>query len=134
MLVSFKGKRYVHGTGSRCRNSMHHVHDGVHAPMLTTCEHGLDWQSQQDARCFMDMARYDRHDYDHLLNESIFCAVPRGRRLGSFRFLESIRRGCVPVVLSDEWMLPFGEIVDWSTCAVRVREVDILLVSTCICI
>jgi len=127
-FLAFKGKRYVHGIGSDTRNSLHHLHNGRDVVMVTTCKHGKNWREMMDERCEEDNAEYDRWDYEQLLSNSTFCLVPRGRRLGSFRFLETLQAGCLPVILSNGWQLPLAEVVDWNQAAVIIDERQLMQV------
>lgn len=42
-----------------------------------------------------------------------------------FRFLESLKYGCLPVVLSNNWEVPFADFIDWPKCALLFDERNI---------
>lgn len=42
-----------------------------------------------------------------------------------FRFLESLQNGCLPVVLSNNWEMPFADFIDWQKCALLFDERNI---------
>ena len=54
-----------------------------------------------------------------------FAFVPRGDALFSYRLLEAMSFGCIPIILSDNWVLPFHRLIDWSSCVLRPREDEI---------
>lgn len=48
------------------------------------------------------------------LQESSFCVVLRGARLGQAALSDVLQAGCVPVILADSYILPFSEVLDWK--------------------
>jgi hypothetical protein len=58
--------------------------------------------------------------YAETLANSRFALCPRGVGASSIRLFESMRAGCAPVILSDQWVPPVGP--DWSAFAVLVPE------------
>jgi hypothetical protein len=60
-------------------------------------------------------------DYERLLASSNFALVPRGDALFSYRLAEVMSFGCVPVILSDGWVLPFDRTLAWEHLALRVH-------------
>ena len=123
-LVTFKGKRYLSGAGLWPRNRLYEINDYERIVLLTTCIHGKNWQRQADSRCSEDNRQYEKFDYLDLIANSTFCLVPRGRRLATYRFLEVLKYGCIPVVFNDSWVLPFDQIIDWKKIVVTVDGSD----------
>ena len=30
--------------------------------------------------------------------------------------------GCIPVIISDSYQLPFSEKIDWNSCSIKIKE------------
>lgn len=46
-----------------------------------------------------------------------------------YRFLEVLQAGCIPVLLSNSWVLPFQSKIDWKQAAIWADERLLLQVS-----
>jgi hypothetical protein len=54
-----------------------------------------------------------------------FCICPGGSQVNSARITDSIHYGCIPVILSNYYDLPFNDILDWRTFSVVLKEKDV---------
>lgn len=62
-------------------------------------------------------------DYRNVMANSKFVLCPRGLGASSWRLFETMRAGRVPVVISDDWLLPRN--VDWDSFLIRVKESEV---------
>jgi hypothetical protein len=65
------------------------------------------------------------HFFCRIASESEFMLCPRGYCHTSFRLYEAMEMGCIPVYISDSFILPFSDEVNWTDAAVIVHESEI---------
>ncbi|KAM5269832.1 exostosin-like 1 isoform 3-T3 [Hipposideros larvatus] len=73
-----------------------------------------------DGRCEQDHGPEQTRPGAALPNAT-FCLIP-GCRPDALRFLQTLQAGCIPVLLSPRWELPFSEVIDWTKAAIVTDE------------
>lgn len=63
--------------------------------------------------------------YVEHMKSSKFCLCPMGYEVNSPRIVEAIYYECVPVIIADNFVLPFDEVLDWTAFSVVIAEKDI---------
>jgi hypothetical protein len=87
----------------------------------------VDVKCENAKRVVNDYSNKEPDDYGNLLLGSTFFFCPGGGGVNSYRFIEALLAGSIPVVTSD-FLTPFEPDIDWSGCVVKfsdVRVVDI---------
>lgn len=64
-------------------------------------------------------------NYVQFMKSSKFCICARGHEVNSPRVVEAIFHECIPVIISDNFIPPLFEILNWESFAVFVTEEDI---------
>ncbi|XP_068648356.1 probable glycosyltransferase At5g03795 [Aristolochia californica] len=95
---------------------------GLHGPIRPVLlEHWKD--KDQDLQIYEYLPRHV--SYEKMMKSSKFCICPSGYEVASPRIVEAIYAACVPVIISESYVLPFSDVLDWSsfTVSVRVKEI-----------
>lgn len=76
--------------------------------------------STKDIRCrFPDGKQYN---YPNVLTHGTFCLIARTARLVQINLLEILASNCIPIIMADNIVMPFSEIIDWTLASVTIRE------------
>lgn len=122
-LASFKGNVRANCGGLRRR--LLSLHDEnvfpIESAVFMPCDVAIS-----EAQIATERVRPGQSSYVDMLYNSTFALLPRGCGYAlSYRMIESLNAGCVPVIISDGYVLPFERLLDYSRFSLRVPEADI---------
>lgn len=95
---------------------------GVHGPirpLLLKHWKGVD----QDLRIYEYLPK--ELSYYDMMRKSKFCICPSGYEVASPRIVEAMYSECVPVIISDHYVLPFSDVLNWKSFSVQIQVGDI---------
>ncbi|KAI4319009.1 hypothetical protein MLD38_032659 [Melastoma candidum] len=95
---------------------------GLHGPIRPILlQH---WENKDD-----DMKVYKYlpkgMSYYDMLRKTRYCLCPSGYEVASPRVVEAIYTGCVPVLISDHYVAPFSDVLNWRSFSVEVPVSEI---------
>ncbi|TKY73758.1 glycosyltransferase protein [Spatholobus suberectus] len=95
-----------------------HLHGYIRYLLLNT------WRNKdQDVQVYEELPQ--GISYYTKLRSSKFCLCPSGYEVASPRIVEAIFAECVPVLISDYYVPPFSDVLNWNSFSVQVDVKDI---------
>ncbi|KAJ7570987.1 hypothetical protein O6H91_01G143700 [Diphasiastrum complanatum] len=132
-FLTFKGTRYLSREGNfRSSATFRNMHNGVDVIVATTCKHEtndklLRWQPWRGSKCDNDQVIFDSYDFLELLN-STFGLVPAGRSPASYRMLEVLSVGMIPILIVENYLRPFNSLIQWQHCLLQFSTSEMHLI------
>ncbi|XP_055807705.1 probable glycosyltransferase At5g03795 [Solanum dulcamara] len=82
------------------------------------------WKGKDEDVLVYDKLPRDK-SYESMLKNSRFCLCPSGYEVASPRVVEAIYAECVPVLISDSYVPPFSDVLNWNAFSVTIAVKDV---------
>ncbi|KAG6407990.1 hypothetical protein SASPL_130992 [Salvia splendens] len=96
---------------------------GLHGPVRPILLH--HWKGRDPDLHIYEYLPKNLDYYDYML-KSKFCLCPSGYEVASPRIVEAIYAECIPVILSDHYVLPFSDVLRWEAFSLQVNVTEIV--------
>jgi hypothetical protein len=60
--------------------------------------------------------------YHVMMGSAKFCLLPRGDRRWTYRLMDVLEHGCIPVLIADGLSLPFEQLIPWEKISIRIPQ------------
>lgn len=125
-LATFRGLRYLGRSGEgvfRSYDSFREMHNGKDVIVATSCDHFINNMVREKepalgAHCDEDALVHQNYTFNDLMNTT-FALVPAGVQPSSYRFLEVLSAGAIPVLIADNYVKPFDTLILWYKCLLQ---------------
>ncbi|KAK2995047.1 hypothetical protein RJ640_000359 [Escallonia rubra] len=95
---------------------------GVHGPIRPILLHY--WQNKdKDVQIHQYLPK--NVSYYGMLRQSRYCICASGYEVASPRMVEALYTGCVPVLMKDNYVVPFSDVLNWKTFSVEISVKDV---------
>ncbi|KAL2321552.1 hypothetical protein Fmac_025931 [Flemingia macrophylla] len=119
--------RYLGGNRASLRPILAFFAGSMHGRVRPTLLNYWGGEKDEDMKIYkrLPLRVSRRMTYIQHMKSSKYCLCPMGFEVNSPRIVEAIYYECVPVIIADNFVLPFNEVLDWSAFSVVVAEKDI---------
>lgn len=123
-LIGGKVAAELGGPGLEERNYLAFFSGAEHGPVRPLLfEH---WEGKdENVPVFRSQHFPKDKSYHDFMKHSKFCLCPGGYEVNSPRLVEAIYNDCVPVIIADNFILPFSDVLNWTAFSFHIPEREI---------
>ncbi|KAF2579197.1 hypothetical protein F2Q68_00006547 [Brassica cretica] len=127
ILVPRRPLRALGGKPASQRHILAFFAGGMHGYLRPLLLQTWGGNRDPDMKIFSEIpkSKGKNKSYMEFMKSSKYCICPKGHEVNSPRVVEALFYECIPVIISDNFVPPFFEVINWESFAVFVLEKDI---------